>query len=146
MTDRTAPAAAAARDEETIEWEVIVAAPPELVWQFWADPARLVRWMGTEATLEPRPGGDIVVRYGNGAVMRGEIVEVDPPRRLVFTWGWEDPAEIVRPGESRVEVTLEAADQGTRVHVRHLGLPTPERAGHAEGWDYFLGRLLEAAA
>jgi uncharacterized protein YndB with AHSA1/START domain len=64
----------------------------------------------------------------------------------VFTWGWEDPAEVVRPGASRVEVTLEPVGQGTRVLVRHLLLPAGERAGHAEGWDYFLGRLVEAAA
>ena len=146
MTDRAAPAGTSSTNDEAIDREVVVAAPPEVVWQFWTDPTRLVRWMGSEATLDPRPGGEIVIRYGNGAAMRGEVVELDEPRRLVFTWGWEDPTEIVRPGASRVEVTLDAVDEGTRVHVRHLGLPTAERAGHVEGWDYFLGRLLEAAA
>jgi hypothetical protein len=65
---------------------------------------------------------------------------------MVFTWGWEDPAELVRPGQSRVEVSLAEVADGTQVRVRHLGLPPAEAEGHAEGWDYFLGRLAEAVA
>jgi uncharacterized protein YndB with AHSA1/START domain len=101
--------------------------------------------MGRTAAIELAPGGPIRIEYGNGAVMRGEVVEVDAPRRLVFTWGWEDPAEVVRPGASQVEVDLDPVPEGTRVRVRHLGLPPDEATGHGEGWDYFLGRLGDAA-
>ena len=73
--------------------------------------------------------------------MAGEVLTLDPPKRLHLTWGWEDPAEVVRPGQSRVEVVFEAVESGTRVVVRHHDLPQGERAAHAEGWDYFLGRL-----
>ena len=137
-----------ARDAATVpvEREVLIRAPLETVWACWTDPDRLVRWMGTNASIDLRPGGDVRIAYGNGAVMLGSVLEVDAPRRLVFTWGWEDPAELVRPGESRVEVDLDELVEGTRVRVRHLGLPAAEAAGHGEGWDYFLGRLAEAAA
>lgn len=128
-----------------VEREVTIAAPRDLVWAYWTDPDRLVRWMGSVATLDLRAGGDVRIEYGNGAVMLGSVLEAVEPSRLVFTWGWEDPAELVRPGQSRVEVTLDEAGDGTRVRVRHLDLPTAEEAtGHGEGWDYFLGRLAVA--
>jgi uncharacterized protein YndB with AHSA1/START domain len=129
-----------------VERDVVVSAPIELVWAFWTEPEKLVRWMGSVASIELRPGGDLRIEYGNGAVMLGTVLELDPPRRLVFTWGWEDPSEVVRPGASRVEVDLDVADAGTRLRLRHLGLPPAEAAGHAEGWDYFLGRLADAVA
>jgi uncharacterized protein YndB with AHSA1/START domain len=126
--------------------EVLVAAPRELVWAFWTEPERLVRWMGAVAAIDLRPGGDVRIEYANGAVMLGTVLEVEAPSRLVFSWGWEDPAEVVRPGHSRVEVALDEAPDGTLVRVRHLDLPAAEAGGHAEGWDYFLGRLAGAAA
>jgi uncharacterized protein YndB with AHSA1/START domain len=129
-----------------VEREVLIAAPRDVVWSCWTDPARLVRWMGRTASVDLVPGGPIRIEYGNGAVMLGAIVDLDAPRRLVFTWGWEDPEEAIRPGGSRVEVDLDELPGGTRVRVRHLGLPAAEATGHAEGWDYFLGRLADAAA
>jgi uncharacterized protein YndB with AHSA1/START domain len=129
-----------------VERDVIIAAPREVVWACWTDPDRLVRWMGKRAVVDLRPGGELRIEYGNGAVMAGSVLEVGAPERLVFSWGWEDPAELVRPGESRVEVSLTEVAGGTRVRVRHLGLPPSEADGHAEGWDYFLGRLADAAA
>jgi uncharacterized protein YndB with AHSA1/START domain len=131
---------------EAIEREIRIAARPAVVWSFWVDPSRIVAWMGRSATLEPSPGGVFRIDYGNGNVMSGRYVEVDEPSRLVFTWGWEDPSEAVRPGGSVVEVELMPDGDGTRLRLRHSGLPdTAEVAGHAEGWDYFLSRLAEAA-
>lgn len=77
--------------------------------------------------------------------MRGEFVEVERPSRIVFTWGWEDPTDAVQPGGSTVEVTLAPEGDATLVRLRHLGLPEPSRNGHAEGWDHFLPRLVDAA-
>jgi len=128
-------------DAAIVERETVVACTPADAWRWWTEPDLLVRWMGSVAEIDLRPGGAIRISYGNGAVMAGELVTLDPPRRLVFTWGWEDPAEVVRPGQSRVEVAFDAVDGGTLVVVRHHDLPHGERAGHAEGWDYFLGRL-----
>ncbi len=134
------------KDETTVlvERDVIIHAPVDVVWRCWTDPERLVRWMGSVALVDLRPGGDVRIEYGNGAVMLGTVVEVNAPHRLVLTWGWEDPSEVVRPGASRVEVDLDEAGNGTRLRLRHLGLPPAEAAGHAEGWDYFLGRLVDA--
>ena len=133
-------------DAGVVERETFVSCTPEEAWRWWTEPALLVRWMGSVAEVDLRPGGAIRIAYGNGAVMAGELVTLDEPWRLDFTWGWEDPTEVVRPGQSRVEVVFEPVEGGTRVVVRHLDLPEGERAGHAEGWDYFLGRLGGAIA
>jgi uncharacterized protein YndB with AHSA1/START domain len=74
-----------------------------------------------------------------------------PPRRLVFTWGWE-PAEDgtanpVPPGSSTVEIELEPEDDRTRLRFTHRDLPSAEATqSHAHGWDHYLPRLESAAA
>jgi uncharacterized protein YndB with AHSA1/START domain len=82
----------------------------------------MLRWMGIQAEIDPRPGG--VHRLGpNGRdVIRGEYVEVVPDRRVVFTWGWENPSEgmaAVPTGSTRVEIDLEPHGKGTRVRLAH---------------------------
>ena len=51
-------------------------------------------------------------------IARGEYVEVDPPSRVVFTWGWEDQETAVPPGSSTVEITLTPDGEGTKVRPR----------------------------
>jgi uncharacterized protein YndB with AHSA1/START domain len=59
----------------------------------------------------------------------------------VFTWGWTHD-QFVAPGSTRVVVSLEAENGGTRVVLRHYDLPTDEqRAHHHKGWDLYLRRL-----
>jgi uncharacterized protein YndB with AHSA1/START domain len=52
------------------------------------------------------PGGRYSVEVSEDSTVTGQYVEVDPPRRIVFTWGWEG-SEEVPPGSSTVEVTRE---------------------------------------
>jgi uncharacterized protein YndB with AHSA1/START domain len=129
-----------------IEREISIAASPETVWGFLVDPMKATRWMGQEAFFDPRPGGEYRVQVVNETAV-GEFVELDPPRRLVFTWGWEADGDPTPPGSSRIEVDLEPSDGGaaTRLRLRHSGLPVESRAGHDEGWAHFLARLAEAA-
>ena len=133
---------------DALEYDLHIAATPETVWRFWTRPEDLVRWMGKVATLEPRSGGVFRLDYGQGDIASGSVVEADPPRRLVFTWGWENPSDPVQPGGSTVEVTLDPDGDGTgtRLRLRHSGLGEESRQGHDEGWQYFLGRLQEAIA
>ena len=134
--------------DDALAYELNINAPPELVWRYWTEPDRLVRWMGDVATLQPQPGGAFRLEYESGDVAAGAFVEVDAPRRLVFTWGWEAPGDPVPPGASTIEVTLDPLDGGaaTLLRLRHAGLPDESSRGHDEGWHYFLGRLSEAIA
>jgi uncharacterized protein YndB with AHSA1/START domain len=135
--------------ETTVERELEIAASPETVWEFLVDQDKAVRWMGLRASFEPRPGGLYEVDVIPGHTVRGEFVELDPPRRLVFTWGWEPGEEgphPVPPGSSTVEIELEPEGEETRVRFTHRDLPGAEAVeSHAHGWDHYLERLAIAA-
>lgn len=132
-------------DAEAIEREVRIAARPDTVFAYFTDPARMVRWMGTTVDLDPRPGGMLRIDYNGTDIVRGAFVEVDAPRRIVFTWGWEMPGDPVPPGASTVEVTLTPDGDDTIVRLVHHGLPSSAVGGHTQGWDQFLPTLLAAA-
>jgi uncharacterized protein YndB with AHSA1/START domain len=104
--------------------------------------------MGQTAEFEPRAGGlyRVDVIPGNTAV--GEFVELEPPRRLVFTWGWEPGGvdKAVPSGSSTVEIELTPTETGTTLRFVHSGLPSAEAAqSHAHGWDHYLPRLVTVA-
>jgi uncharacterized protein YndB with AHSA1/START domain len=136
--------------ETTVEREIAIAARPETVWAFLVDPEKATRWMGETAELDPRPGGIYRVGVIPGNTAAGEFVEVDPPRRLVWTWGWEAGHEgehAVPPGSSTIEVELIPDGEGTTLRFTHSGLPGAEAVKqHAHGWEHYLGRLQTAAA
>ena len=139
-------------EETAVVRELTIAARPETVWEFLVDPKKATRWMGIDATLEAEPGGVYRVTVLSGNVASGRFVEVDPPRRLVFSWGWEPsdfkgPGMAVTPGASTVEIDLEPEGDGTRMRFVHRDLPTAEAtASHAHGWDHYLGRFAIAAS
>jgi uncharacterized protein YndB with AHSA1/START domain len=132
-----------------LQREVQIDASPETVWEFLVDPEKSVRWMGMSATFDARPGGEYRCGVIPGNTASGAFVEVEAPRRLVFTWGWEpgeDGANRVPPGSSVVEIELEAEGNGTRLRLTHRDFPNAEAAkGHATGWDHYLGRLMTTA-
>lgn len=78
--------------------------------------------------------------------MLGEYLEVAPPRRIVFPWGFEGTGRAVAAGSTRVEVTLEPDGGGTLLTLRHHGLQDATRQAHHEGWTHYLARLAPAAA
>ena len=128
-----------------VELQLRLDAPPDQVFPFLTDAERYVRWQGVKAELDPRPGGLYRVWMDADTVARGEFVEVEPPHRLVFTWGWEGNA-AVPPGSTTVELTLKADGDGTTLVLRHSGLPDGETAAmHEEGWRLFTGRLASVA-
>jgi uncharacterized protein YndB with AHSA1/START domain len=130
----------------TVERDVRVEAPPESVFKFFVDPDQMIRWMGVEATVDPRPGGIYRLNVTGRDVARGEYVEVVPNARVVFTWGWEDEENPVRPGSTTVEVTLEPDGANTIVRLRHFGLPGGPDDPHGDGWEHYLSRLVVAAS
>jgi len=125
--------------------EIAIDASPETVWEFFVDPDKLVRWKGMNADLDPRPGGVYRCEVIPGHTALGEYLELNPPHRLVFTWGWENES-AVPPGTSTIEVELTPEGDGTRLHFVHRDLPGAESVeSHAHGWDHYLPRLEIAA-
>ncbi|MGH9224195.1 MAG: SRPBCC family protein [Acidimicrobiales bacterium] len=127
------------------ETEVTIAAPPEHVFRHLVDPTFMVRWMGQHAVLEAEPGGRFEIDV-NGVPVRGQYLEVDPPRRVLVTWGMAGN-DSLPPGATEVEFTLSPAEDGgsTTLHLVHRNLPEAQRPMHKTGWDHFLARLGVAA-
>src|SRR5579872_3352351 len=127
--------------------EAHIPAPPAAVFALLTDPAKILRWMGTEAQIEPQPGGLYLVNVTGARFARGTFREVVPVHRLAYSFGW-DGSEEVPPGSSLVEIDLiDAPPDGTLLRLTHTGLPNAEQcARHAEGWGHYLGRLGIAAA
>ena len=126
-----------------VEREVRIAASPEVIYEFFIDPAKMIQWKGTDAALDPRPGGIYRVNVTGRDIARGEYVELVPYSRVIFTWGWEDGP--IAPGSSTIEISLIPDGAGTVVRLRHSGLSSEAAAQHAEGWEHFLSRLAAAA-
>jgi uncharacterized protein YndB with AHSA1/START domain len=131
----------------SVEREMAIAASPETVWELLTKEDEAVRWMGRSATFDLRPGGIYRVEVIPGNTARGEFVEIDPPRRLVLTWGWEPGSgSTVGPGSSTIEFELTPAGDQTILRFRHTELPSEEAAAsHGDGWDHYLGRLAVVA-
>lgn len=129
-------------ESPSLEKTIYIEAPPEVVFPFFTDPEKMVRWCGEEAELLPEPGGLLRIRFEGGIVSEGQYVIVDPPRRVVFTVGMSGSAVPI--GGSRVEVRLTPEGTGTRLTLRHDGFDASQPV--SEGWDHHLSRLHRAAA
>jgi uncharacterized protein YndB with AHSA1/START domain len=131
---------------ELLHYEIEIAAPVGVVYELLTEADGLLEWIAVEATVDARPGGVITWTHANGATVVGECVEIEPPWRLVFTYGWEADA-AVGPGSTLVEITLtELGAAATRLRLVHRDLPDDEqRRSHLEGWRHFLERLDEVA-
>jgi uncharacterized protein YndB with AHSA1/START domain len=111
---------------------------------------RLAQWWGPAGFTAPRV--DLDVRRGGqyriemqppdapAFHLRGEFLEVDPPRRLVYTFDWEEPD----PDDRTTVVTLSFRDHGagTRLVVDQGPFATEARLSlHEAGWTDTLDRL-----
>jgi uncharacterized protein YndB with AHSA1/START domain len=134
------------RTDAVVEHEVRIRASPDSVFEFFTDPRKMVQWMGIEATLDPRPGGVCRVSPSGQATMSGEFVELDPPRRVVFTWGWETELLKTPPSSTLVEVLLTQHGEDTVVRLSHRRLQPETVALHRAGWRHYLARLALVAA
>lgn len=127
------------------ETEIVIAAPPEQVFPYLVDAAKVRTWMGVDVDLPSVAGSPLRIDMNGRDVIVGEIVVVEAPARVVWTFGWAG-SDVVPPGSSQVEFTLQPDARGTLVRLRHSGLPDEQRPFHAEGWTHYLGRLAVAAA
>ena len=77
--------------------ETHIPAPPAAVFALLTDPEKILPWMGTEAQVDPQPGGLYLVNVTGARFARGFFREVVPVHRLAYRFGW-DPrqAALVR--------------------------------------------------
>jgi uncharacterized protein YndB with AHSA1/START domain len=127
--------------------QVEICAPRETVFRYFCDSERFAKWWGEGSKVDPRPGGEVRIRYPDGTVASGSFKEIARPERVVFTYGYEGPGKPIAPGGSTVSITLEETPRGTLVTLRHTGLPSAEVArDHDPGWRYQLSLFSKAVA
>jgi uncharacterized protein YndB with AHSA1/START domain len=130
--------------EVRVEREIHIEARPETVFPFFTEAGKLSQWFGSHAASDARTGGELRVALNREDIIRGAYQAVEPPHRVVFTFGWEGD-DVHAPGTSTVEVTLAAEGGGTRLRLVHTHLPKGREALHGQGWDHYLPRLALAA-
>jgi uncharacterized protein YndB with AHSA1/START domain len=135
----------------SLEIKRFIKAPRERVYAAWTDPAQLKQWFGPENVstrnliADARVGGEfrweLTNSEGEELTMRGEYRELQPSKKIVFTWHWQDD-EDWENHISIVTVELSDRDGGTELRLKHEQLPTEEsREGHTRGWNSALDKL-----
>jgi uncharacterized protein YndB with AHSA1/START domain len=143
------------RSGEKVALEVkrLIRAPRDRVFAAWTDPEQLRQWFGPiqvqtrDFVADVRVGGgyrwDLTTEEGEKMTVWGEYREIEPGRRIVFTWQWDDD-EAWKDKTSLVTVDLADGEGGTELRLRHEKLPSEaSRDRHHEGWTSVLGRLGE---
>ena len=125
--------------QHSVDASIRINATPAEVFPYLTEPALLTKWMASWVDVEPTPGGKFSVRLGDQPVL-GTYVVVEPPHRVVFTWGLPGN-EALLPGSSTVEIVLTADGDQTVVDLMHTDLPDELRADHLAGWTSLLERL-----
>jgi uncharacterized protein YndB with AHSA1/START domain len=127
----------------TVHLEGVMPAPPSLVFRALTDPSELARWWGPHGftipglELDLRVGGRyrIAMQPPEGELfyLQGEFREIDPPRRLAYTFRWEDPdSDDV---ETIVRLSLGDLGDSTELTLEQGAFATePRRALHQQGW------------
>jgi uncharacterized protein YndB with AHSA1/START domain len=117
-------------------------APPARVFAAFTDPKQFAQWWGPEGMdcpvceLDLRVGGrwrTCVQGREGGHCMSGVYREIVPPRRLTFTWAWEENG--VRGHETLVEMEFVPEGRHTKLLLNHRGFADAEtRDRHTKGW------------
>ena len=124
---------------------ITIAAPRELVFEFLSQSDRWAAWWGAGSTIEPRAGGPILIRHPGAIEFVGEVREIDPPARIVFTYG-NATGTPIPPGGSLVTIALEPIDAGTRLHLTHAFAEPAVRDEFVQGWRFQLALFANAVA
>lgn len=108
--------ASAIPDDRTLRMVHTFKAEPERLFAAWTDPAQFVEWFGphgmtnTHCRFDLRVGGSWELAgegLGTRRALSGRYLEIEPPRRLSFTWAWHATGTLDSPREHETVVTLE---------------------------------------
>ena len=121
-----------------------IAAPPDVVFSYLIDPSLLSRWFGDATGSTPEPGGAFAIAFDDTKSVQGRFVTIDPPKRVVFTWGVPD-SNVLPPGSTTVEIVLTPDGSDTVVDLTHHDLPPSELPSHQTGWTGLLKELERVA-
>lgn len=120
-----------------LDRSLVIRARPATVFAFFTETPRWAAWWGAGSSIDPRPGGAMRIRHANGVEVSGEVLEVQPPERIVFTYGYAT-GSASPPGSTRVTIRLDTHADGTRLHLTHEFGSEAARDEHVQGWRFQL--------
>ncbi len=137
-------------DEATLVIERKFQTSPERLYEAWTNPEVLQKWWGPEGVtipaldLDVREGGNWTTTFHSEQmgerIVSGKYLTLDPPNRLVFTWGWTDNS--VRGHETIVEIVLMQVGENTNMTLTQKSFAEIEhRDHHRIGWDSSFNKL-----
>jgi uncharacterized protein YndB with AHSA1/START domain len=121
----------------SLERTLTIRAAQDTVFRFFTDSACWASWWGAGSTIDARPGGALLIRHPNGVEATGEVLEIAPPERIVFTLGYASGTPIP-PGGSRVTILVEPHGHGSVLTLTHEFPDAAGRDSHLQGWRYQL--------
>jgi uncharacterized protein YndB with AHSA1/START domain len=131
--------------QATFVYVVYIATTPEKVWQALTEGAVTRQYWGYENVSDWKTGSRWEHRDGDGAgkiLLAGQVLEVNPPRRLVITWA--APEDAANPAkQARVTFEIERVEKMVRLTVTHDELEegSEMHRGIVEGWPRVLSSL-----
>ena len=120
----------------SLDREIGIRATRATVFRYFTDTERFAAWWGAGSRIEPRVGGEVFIQYPGNLTAQGTILEITPPSRIVFTYGYDRPDPPIPVGGSRVTITVEEVPGGTRVVLHHDVATAAVRDAHRRGWRY----------
>jgi uncharacterized protein YndB with AHSA1/START domain len=121
-----------------------IAAPPTVVFPYLIDPPLLARWIGDATGSTAEPGGPFALAITDAKSVQGQFLTIDPPKRVVFTWGVPGN-DVLPPASTTVEIVLTPDGADTVVELTHRDLPRSEVPSHRAGWTGLLDVLARVA-
>ncbi len=116
-----------------------ICARVDTVWGYLSTDEGWASWWGPGSSIKAVPGGAMEIVYPNGQTAGGTVLEVEPPRRIRFTWGFDRPDAVIPVDGSVVEITLDESTEGTRLRLVHHVADERAADAHRTGWRYQLG-------
>jgi len=139
---------------DAIEREIVIDAPPSVVWAIVTEARHLGGWFSDEAEIDLRPGGRMLLIWHAHGTYEGRVETVDAPRVFAFRWQTRK-GDFSETNSTLVTMTLEVEEAGTRLRVVESGfatLPWPDHARadyvdeNSRGWLSELDELRDYVA
>lgn len=124
---------------------LVIHARPATVFEFFTSTPDWASWWGAGSTIDARRGGKLLIRHPNGVEVTGEVLDLQPPERIVFTYGYASGGPIP-PGGSQVTIRLDSHPAGTRLQLTHEFADAGARDQHVQGWRFQLSLFVNAVA
>ncbi len=143
---------------DSIEREVMIDAPLETVWAIVTEPAHIGTWLGSSAEVDLRPGGELLIKFGDFGEATGTVENVDRPTLFAFRWVTPEPdrpAGLGMEHATLVEFQLRAEGDGTMLRLVESGFDglagsaeenATLRERHGGGWGTFVDQLVDYIA